>query len=584
MSEKDRGVMGKFGEGCKRLWKGLVDGISGAARRAFHAVRGLFLKIRKNINREWFSKHRKALIGTALGLAVLIVAAVVFINLYQIANPEVALRNKDFDFAPDENVNKQFSKSIVNIALLGFDRDQFREEHAYLFLPDVILVASVDFKKDTVRLVRVPRDSYVPIYGRNVKDKINHSYYHGYFYGKGKDKDDAGLETTLQTVSHVLGDIPIHYYVTVSMDAVIQLVDAMGGVHYMVEERIYDKQGNVLVYEGLQDLDGITFLTYARHREGSTGQDIGRIERQMDLLLATYDHFKEQGRFKYIPATYRLYKDYVNTNLTYKQIAALAYYASTFKKTAENVKTYTLNGSSQTKDGIWYWVLNQGYRVKLIKEVYGLEVAQWPTDVLVDTPPPPLKEFVYDIQGLEGSPAILLSWMPGDTKKVVYDLYRSVEGGSEVLLVGDTDETFFLDKDVLSGNTYHYRIQVRHFRAEGPFAGLTVQLGEPKISVTGIALNLSTLNLAEGDTKQLIPVISPEGATNKNVTWSSSNPGVATVANGVVTAIAGGSATITVTTEEGEFSASCIVEVTTKENNGDNGGGDEEENGGVPEE
>ena len=70
-----------------------------------------------------------------------------------------------------------------------------------------------------------------------------------------------------------------------------------------------------------------------------------------------------------------------------------------------------------------------------------------------------------------------------------------------------------------------------------------------------------------------------QGATNKNVTWSSSNPGVATVANGVVTAIAGGSATITVTTEEGEFSASCIVEVTTKENNGDNGGGDEEENG-----
>lgn len=528
---------------------------------------GFFKRIRQSLNREWFKKHRKALLWAAAGLGLTAVVVLVVVNLYQIAHPEVVLKNPEYEFAPDENVEKQFSKNIVNIALLGFDRDQFREEYAYLFLPDVILVAAVDFKNDTVKLVRVPRDSYVPIYGRDVKDKINHSYYHGYFYGKDKDndKDDAGLNTTLQTVSHVLGDIPIHYYITVSMDAVVQLVDAMGGVHYEVERRIFDKQGNVLLYEGKQDLDGVSFLTYARYREGATGQDIGRIERQMKLLLAAFDHFKEQGRFKYVPTTYRVYKDHVNTNLTYKQIAALAYYASTFQKTEDTVNTYTLNGSSQTKDGIWYWVLNQAYRVKLIKEVFGLETAQWPADVLVDTPPPPLQEFVYDVQLLEGGPAVLLSWMPGDTKKVVYDLYRSVEGGGEILLVGDTDNTSYLDKDVLSGNTYHYRIKVRHFRAEGPFASLTVQLGEPKINVTGIALNESAVTLAEGASRQLIAVISPEGAANKNVTWSSSNPGVASVENGVVIAIAEGSAVITAVTEEDEFSASCTVTVTAAE-------------------
>ena len=65
----------------------------------------------------------------------------------------MVLQNPEFDFAPDENVNKQFSEHIVNIAVLGFDRDQFREEYAYLFLPcllytskgiPVIMVVAVD--------------------------------------------------------------------------------------------------------------------------------------------------------------------------------------------------------------------------------------------------------------------------------------------------------------------------------------------------------------------------------------------------------------------------------------------------------
>jgi LCP family protein required for cell wall assembly len=563
---KIKDMLKRSGEGCKRLGRKVFQGIS----RAFNSVCSFFARagraLGNKFNRAWFKKYWKVLTGAALALGLLIAAVIVFVNLYQIAHPEVALKNPEFDFAPDENVNKQFSEHIVNIAVLGFDRDQFREEYAYLFLPDVILIASIDFKKDLVKFVRVPRDSYVPIHGRNVMDKINHSYYHGYFYGKGADRDDAGLSTTLQTVSHLLGDIPIHYYVTVSMDAVVQLVDAMGGVHYTVERRIYDKQGNVLLYEGPQDLDGISFLTYARYREGATGQDIGRIERQMDLLMATFDHFKEQGRFKNIPVTYRVYKDHVNTNLSYKQIAALAYYASTFKKTEENIKFHTLTGGSQTKDGIWYWVLNQGYRVKLIKEVFGLNVAQWPADVLRDTPPPPPGEFIYTIQEVGGNPAILLSWMPGDSKKVVYNLYRSAEGGGEILLAEGLEETFFQDTDVVTGNTYLYRLVVRHYRADGPPVSLTVQLAEPEIRVTAVTLDFTTLSLKVGESKQLIAIITPENAANKNVTWSSNNHNVAVVENGLVTAVAEGEATITVTTEDGALSAHCIVTVTPDEN------------------
>ena len=82
------------------------------------------------------------------------------------------------------------------------------------------------------------------------------------------------------------------------------------------------------------------------------------------------------------------------------------------------------------------------------------------------------------------------------------------------------------------------------------------------ISVTGISLNKETLSLKTGESETLLPIFSPENATNKGVTWKSDNPSVATVAqNGKVEAVSKGSATITVKTADGDFEAFCAVVV-----------------------
>ncbi|MMZ61004.1 Kappa-carrageenase precursor [compost metagenome] len=82
-------------------------------------------------------------------------------------------------------------------------------------------------------------------------------------------------------------------------------------------------------------------------------------------------------------------------------------------------------------------------------------------------------------------------------------------------------------------------------------------------AVTGVTLDKDTLTLtAGGTTGSLTATVAPGNATNKNVTWSSSNTDVATVdANGVVTPKAAGTATITVTTEDGNNTATCMVTV-----------------------
>lgn len=83
----------------------------------------------------------------------------------------------------------------------------------------------------------------------------------------------------------------------------------------------------------------------------------------------------------------------------------------------------------------------------------------------------------------------------------------------------------------------------------------------PVYPVTGVTLDKTTASLEIDDTLTLTAIVAPENATNQNVTWESDNANVAAVENGVVTAAAPGEATITVTTEDGSFTASCVVTV-----------------------
>lgn len=84
------------------------------------------------------------------------------------------------------------------------------------------------------------------------------------------------------------------------------------------------------------------------------------------------------------------------------------------------------------------------------------------------------------------------------------------------------------------------------------------------VPVTGVTLNKEILTLqSNGATETLVATIEPATATNKNVTWTSSDETYATVdENGVITPLAIGGATITVTTEDGEFTGSCVLIVT----------------------
>ena len=82
--------------------------------------------------------------------------------------------------------------------------------------------------------------------------------------------------------------------------------------------------------------------------------------------------------------------------------------------------------------------------------------------------------------------------------------------------------------------------------------------------VTSVSLNKTSASLTEGETITLTATVNPDNATNKNVSWKSSNTSVASVVDGKVTAVKAGTTTITVTTEDGNKTATCDITVNAK--------------------
>ena len=96
----------------------------------------------------------------------------------------------------------------------------------------------------------------------------------------------------------------------------------------------------------------------------------------------------------------------------------------------------------------------------------------------------------------------------------------------------------------------------------GKTATCTVNVTKKPVPVTGVKLDVASKTLFAGKTLALTATVDPAGADNPSVAWSSSNTAVATVSStGVVTAVAPGEATITVTTADGSFTATCTVKV-----------------------
>ena len=136
--------------------------------------------------------------------------------------------------------------------------------------------------------------------------------------------------------------------------------------------------------------------------------------------------------------------------------------------------------------------------------------------------------------------------------------YYGIEFGEETTYnktAGTADDTAFVV------NVLNPAAQKIYSYCFGAGYDREVFTGISSVAVTGVTLNATSGELTKGGTVTLTATVTPDNASNKTVTWTSSAPTVASVVNGVVTALSAGTADITATTEDGGFTATYHLTV-----------------------
>lgn len=137
---------------------------------------------------------------------------------------------------------------------------------------------------------------------------------------------------------------------------------------------------------------------------------------------------------------------------------------------------------------------------------------------------------------------------------MAYNVYQDDE------LIGTTEDKEYTVEGLTPNTEYSFSVSEVIGDKESDKA--TVAVKTNPVAVTGVTVNPATLSLETEETGEVTATVTPSNATNKSVSWSTSDADVATVANGVVAGVGAGSATITATTGDGDFTGDCEVTVT----------------------
>ena len=275
--------------------------------------------------------------------------------------------------SPESNENK----GILNIMLMGIDAyENGGTTSGSMPHTDSMMVVAVNFDQDTVDLITLPRDTFSTVPGYSGFYKLNSVFnvgLGGEFHTTGKADDLAdGFKLTCRTAEQWLGGISIPYYYGVDFQAVIDIVDAIGGIDYDVDQPFRAFVSKRYYGLGMRHLDGDAVMGYLRMRFFADGLDSSRTARQRRMMVAIFRKLKNEGKLSQIPALISAANSGVYTNASIGQMAALVNYAS--KLDPDRIRTRAMFGDIGKIEAYWRFAyVDQQNRIDIIREVYGIE-------------------------------------------------------------------------------------------------------------------------------------------------------------------------------------------------------------------
>ncbi|WP_293134180.1 LCP family protein [Microcoleus sp. bin38.metabat.b11b12b14.051] len=267
---------------------------------------------------------------------------------------------------------------VLGLKVLSSDLDGHPDKHqgydvwqnSFKGLTDTMLLVRFDPQNKKLSVLSIPRDTRTYVEGRGVV-KINEANYYG------------GPASSAKSVSGLLGGVGIDRYVTVNVQGIKSLVDALGGITLNVPKDMkYTDESQHLYIDlkaGKQHLNGEQIVQYLLYRHDDLG-DIGRVQRQQLLMRAFVEDQVNVGLLSRLPKILSVIQSHIDTNLSIEELVALAGFATQTDRAGVQMLMVPGKFSDPKDYKASFWLPDQNGIETLVAEHFDFGQNTWKID------------------------------------------------------------------------------------------------------------------------------------------------------------------------------------------------------------
>ena len=277
-------------------------------------------------------KKKKTPIWLPLAVVLAVIAVVSGVVVYAVSlvnRVEDSLRPDDSTPTIQEEIKtaEGYKGDVVNILVCGIDYEEGRaygDAESNDGMTDMILYVQFDIKGNALRMLQIPRNSLVTTANKKVTLSNGKTYAASNYQINSVALSNGGSIAALADVIYDQYRLPIDYYVSVDMQALVEMVDNFGGIEvYIPHDMSY---GGSKLLKGYRNLDGASaeFFVRCRHGDGYANSDIDRLNMQRYFYAGLFKRARAMGLtdiLNQLPLV--LEKHYIKTDMDITTIAKL---------------------------------------------------------------------------------------------------------------------------------------------------------------------------------------------------------------------------------------------------------------------
>ena len=266
----------------------------------------------------------------AIVMAVIaVVSGVVVYGVGLVNKVEDSIRPDESTPTIEEEVKtaEEYKGDVVNILVCGIDYEEGRnysnDPTSNDGMTDMILYVQFDIKNGALRMLQIPRNSLVTTKNKKVTLSNGKTYAATNYQINSVALSNGGSIAALADVIYDQFRLPIDYYVSVDMQALVDMVDNFGGIEvYIPHDMSY---GGSKLLKGYRNLNGASaeFFVRCRHGDGYANSDIDRLNMQRYFYAGLFKRARAMGVTDILNQLPLVFKNYIKTDMDITTIAKL---------------------------------------------------------------------------------------------------------------------------------------------------------------------------------------------------------------------------------------------------------------------